>query len=149
MLMFLFIYTGFAFHFLLLIGSTFWLAHIISIFITIMFPTTGKKLKKKSKYIHLATVVGVFLFCLIGPVIAVNLSVYTILSAPPIVCFIYHPYLNFFLLLFLANIVGGVGACLWVVLFWKTYKVGMYLGVYMCIAICICGKHCKVVKISY
>ena len=115
--------TGFIFQFLMLVTFLFWLLHIILVWITVVFPHTAKKVKKRGKVIHVTMVVAVIAFSLIGPVVAVANYPYIIPRLPVFTCFSSDLNWTFYSLILPCSITFALASTFLVLLFRTTYKV--------------------------
>lgn len=114
--------SGFLFQFLIVMLFSFWLLHIVHIWISVAFPHIAKKVKKHDKIIHVVTVVLIVLLSLIGPVVAVAKYPYIVPRLPTLTCFSSDLNWTFYSLILPSCIAIALASTFLILLFNTTYK---------------------------
>ena len=119
-----FLITGFGFHWALALLATFWLLHLIHLFIKIAFPVWARKLDiKQTKIIlHAVEVIGALVLCGVAPVAYISTSDYLMLRYPALLC-LPSKEVNFYTLCMPLCVIVGTGVILAAIMFWILHKV--------------------------
>jgi len=116
---------GVVFHWGLVLLATFWLLHVIHLFIKIVYPIWSRKLdRNKTKIIlHVTEVTLAFILCGLAPIIFVSVSEYSIGRFPPLLC-LSSKAVSFYTMCIPLCFMIGTGVILAIIMFWKLHKVG-------------------------
>ena len=129
------IFVGFLFQFLIVMLFSFWLLHIVHIWISVAFPHIAKKVKKYDKLIHVIAVVLIVIFSLIGPVVAVAKYPYTASRLPTLACISSDLNWNFYSLILPCCLVFALASTFLILVFNTTYKVRETICCTLCLTI--------------
>ena len=129
-----FLIIGIVFHWSFVLMATFWLLHLIHLFMKIYLPIWSRKLdRKRTKLIlHVTEAVGAIILCSLAPIVYVSVSEYTFGRFPPMLC-VPSRTVTFYTMCLPLCILLGSGVILAVIMFWMLHKVNSYIMLY-----CIC-----------
>ena len=114
---------GVVFQFALVSTFIYWTVHILYIGVLVKFPFFGKKLQKKSKQIHIATVLAAIFLASIGPIVTLAHFGYFTARFPVLVCFPRNMDVLFFSILLPLIVLAGLGTVMLIFLFRELRKV--------------------------
>ena len=109
--------------------STFicWMVHILYIGVLVKFPFFGKKLQKKSKQIHIATVLAAIFLASIGPVVTLAHVGYFTARFPVVTCLPRNMDVLFFSIALPLTVLIGLVTVILMFLFRELRKVSIYV----------------------
>ena len=115
---------GAVFHWSFVLMSTFWLLHLIHLFIKIYLPIWSRKLDRKQTKIilHVTEVLGAFILCGLAPIVYVSVSEYSFGRFPPMLC-VPSRTVTFYTMCLPMCVLLGSGVILAVIMFWMLHKV--------------------------
>ena len=113
------------FQFALVSTSIYWMVHILYIGVLVKFPFFGKKLQKKSKQIHIATVLVSIFLASIGPVVTLVHFGYFTARFPVLACLPRNMDVLFFSISLPVIVIVGLGSVILMFLFRELRKVSV------------------------
>ena len=104
--------------------STYWLLHLIHVFIKIYLPIWSRKLDRKQTKIilHVGEVIGAFILSSLPSIVYVSVSEYSFGRFPPMLC-VPSGTVSFYTMCLPLCVLLGSGVILAVIMFWMLHKV--------------------------
>ena len=108
--------------------ATFWLLHLIHLFMKIHSPIWYRNLdRKQTKLIlHVTEAIGAIILCILPSMVYVSVSEYTFGRFPPLFC-IPSQAVTFYTICLPMCVLLGSGVILMVIMFWMLHKVNSLL----------------------